>query len=797
MDPESASNSQAPRKASVAAVLMLAYQSFGVVYGDLSVSPLYVFRNTFSGDLRNHVTEDEIFGVLSLIFWTLTLIPVIKYAFIVLSADDNGEGGTFALYSLLCRHAKLSLILNQQTADREVSTYKLVELPDTIRGEKVRKLLEKHRCLRTGLLIIVLLGTSMVIGDGILTPSISVMSAISGISVAAPHLHQNIVVIVSCCILVLLFALQHIGTRRISFLFAPVVLAWLLCNCSVGVYNLIAYNPGIIRALSPYYIYKFFKVSKKDGWISLGGVLLCITGSEAMYADLGHFSRRSIKVAFTCVVYPSLTLGYIGQAAYLSKNLSHVDHGFFRSIPKPVFWPVFVIGTLASVVGSQAVISATFSIIKQCQALGCFPWVKVVHTSHAIYGQIYIPEINWIMLVLSLSVTVGFQNTIDIGNAYGIAVIVVMLVTTFLTALVIVIVWQRSIMLAFIFFLIFGSIEAFYLSSALFKVPQGGWVPLVLAGIVMTIMYIWHYGTTLKYKFDIQNKVSMKWLLTLGPSLGIVRVPGIGLIYTELVTGVPAIFSHFVTNLPAFHQILVFVCMKSVPVPYVPPNERYLIGRVGPKDFRMYRCVVRYGYKDSTGDDTEFENQVISNLAEFIKTESSAPWIPSSSEMSVDGRMAVMGTLAGSITSITSLSVNSLSESACSEGPARMTPTTLNTDSWEPSENTAIPFPTGRRKQVQFDVPVIQSDDSDANGEGNATDLEVRKELGDLIRAKEAGVSYVMGHSYVRAVKNSSWLKRVAIDFIFKFLRSNCREPSMALHIPHMSLIEVGMVYCV
>ncbi|KAG0623373.1 hypothetical protein M758_3G169600 [Ceratodon purpureus] len=257
---------------------MVAYQSFRVVYGDLSVSPLYVFRNTFSGDLRNHVTEDEIFGVLSLIFWTLTLIPVIMYAFIVLSADDNGEGGTFALYSLLCRHAKLSLILNQETADREVSTYKLVELPDTIRGEKVRKLLEKHRCLRTGLLIIVLLGTSMVIGDGILTPSISVMSAISGISVAAPHLHQNIVVIVSCCILVLLFALQHIGTRRISFLFAPVVLAWLLCNCSVGVYNLIAYNPGIIRALSPYYIYKFFKVFKKDGWISLGGVLLCITG---------------------------------------------------------------------------------------------------------------------------------------------------------------------------------------------------------------------------------------------------------------------------------------------------------------------------------------------------------------------------------------------------------------------------------------------------------------------------------------------------------------------------------------
>lgn len=167
--------------------------------------------------------------------------------------------------------------------------------------------------------------------------------------------------------------------------------------------------------------------------------------------------------------------------------------------------------------------------------------------------------------------------------------IVVMLVTTFLTALIIVIVWQQNIILACIFFLIFGSIESFYLSSVLFKVPQGGWVPLVLAGIVMSIMYIWHYGTTLQYKFDLQNKVSMKWLLALGSSLGIVRVPGIGLIYSELVTGVPAIFSHFVTNLPAFHQILVFVCVKLVPVPYVPPNERYLIGRVGPRNYRMYR----------------------------------------------------------------------------------------------------------------------------------------------------------------------------------------------------------------
>jgi KUP system potassium uptake protein len=671
------------------------------------------------------------------------------------------------------------LILNQQSADTEVSTYKVVEPPDTVRGVRVRQLLENYQFLRVGLLIIVLLGTCMVIGDGVLTPSISVLSAISGISVAAPQLHQNIVVLVSCFILVLLFALQHIGTRRISFLFAPVVLAWLFCNCTIGIYNLVAYNPGIVRAFSPYYMYKFFRESGRKGWISLGGVLLCITGSEAMYADLGHFSRSSIKVAFTFVVYPALLLGYMGQAAYLSKNLHDIDHGFFHSIPKPVFWPVFLIATLASIVGSQAVISATFSIIKQCQALGCFPWVKVVHTSNNIHGQIYIPEINWMMLALSLSVTVGFQDTVTIGNAYGIAVVVVMLVTTFLTALVIVVVWQRSIILACIFFLVFGCIESLYLSSALFKVQQGGWVPLVLAGITMTIMYVWHYGTTKKYKFDLQNKVSMKWLLTLGPGLGIARVPGIGLIYTELVTGVPAIFSHFVTNLPAFHQVLVFVCMKSVPVPFVPPHERYLVGRVGPREFRMYRCVVRYGYKDTIGnDENEFENQLIFNLAEFIQTEGSAPWIPSSSEMSLDGRMTVMGTLGGSFASNGSL--NSLSD-AFSERNARMRPT-HSSNSLPSSEGVNSP----RRRQVQFDIPLT-----------SGMDPEMRKELTDIMDAKEAGIAYVLGHSYVKAKKTSPWLKKFAINYMYTFLQRNCREPAKALHIPHTSLIEVGMVYYV
>jgi KUP system potassium uptake protein len=789
MDPESGSSShgsaqeglQLTKKASTAVLLTLAYQSFGVVYGDLSVSPLYVFRATFGGRLRNDVEEYEVMAVLSFIFWTLTIIPVVKYSFIVLCAHDNGEGGTFALYALLCRHLKLSLILNQQAADEELSAYKF-EQPSSPRGVWFRRLLDRHKSLRNGLLIVVLLGTCMVIGDGALTPALSVLSAISGIRVAAPSLHENVTVAVACCILILLFWLQHIGTRRVSFLFAPIILAWLLCNSAIGLYNLITWNPRILKALSPYYMYYFFKMDGKEGWVALGGVLLCITGAEAMYADLGHFSRKSVKIAFTGVVYPSLVIGYIGQAAYLSKHLDEVEHAYFRSVPGPVFWPVFIIATLASIVGSQAVISATFSIINQCMALGCFPRVKVVHTSNHIYGQIYIPEINWIMLILCLALTIGFRNTIDIGNAYGIAVIIVMLVTTCLMTLVIVTVWQRSIFFAVLFFVVFGSVELLYLSTAFFKVPKGGWVPLVLAGVFMSIMYVWNYGTTKKYEFDFQNKISMKWLLNLGPGLGIVRVPGMGLIYTDLVSGVPAIFSHFVTNLPAFHEVLVFVCMKSAPVPYVSNQERYLVGRIGPRDYHMYRCVIRYGYKDVRRDEDDFENQLIANLAEFIQTEEAE----SSNEQSFEGdrHLAVMGTTPGLLvgSNHSARRVGSEEQDSIKSVAHSNNGSSLQSMEWLSSSPGLI-----HKRRVQFDIPTSETDD----------DSDVRKELAVLSKAKEAGIAYMMSHSYVKAKKSSSYLKKFAIDYLYTFLRKNSRDPAIVLNIPHTSLIEVGMFYYV
>ncbi|KZV16329.1 K+ uptake transporter 3 isoform 1 [Dorcoceras hygrometricum] len=758
--------------------LVLAYQSFGVVYGDLSTSPLYVFKSIFVGKLQHHQNPDAIFGAFSLIFWTLTLIPLLKYIIVVLSADDNGEGGTFALYSLLCRHGKFGLLPNQQTADEELSAYKYGPLGQSSTSLALKRFLEKHKSLRTGLLLVVLLGAGMVIGDGVVTPAMSVLSSISGLEAANTKLDKGVTLLISCIVLVGLFALQHWGTHKVGFLFAPVVILWLVSIFAIGLYNTICWNPKIVYALSPHYIIKFFDKTGRDGWISLGGVLLAITGTEAMYADLGHFTSFSIRLAFVVLVYPCLVVQYMGQAAFLTKHISSIPTSFYDSIPRVVFWPIFVIATLAAIVASQAIISATFSIVKQCHALSCFPRVKIVHTSKQIYGQIYIPEINWILMILTLAVAVGFQDTTTIGNAYGLAVMSVMYITTFLMALVMVFVWQRSIILALVFLLFFWIMEAFYLSAAYIKVPQGGWVSLVLSFIFLSIMFVWHYGTRKKYSFDLHNKVPMKWILGLGPSLGIVRVPGMGLIYSELATGVPSIFSHFVTNLPAFHNVLVFVCVKYVPVPYVSPEERFLIGRICPRPYRMYRCIVRYGYKDLQGDEGDFENLLIQSIAEFIQMEAVEPQFSTPDSVSYDGRMAVISSR--TFESCSSLIVSEVDDFGTSNSIQSSKSLTLQSlRSVHDDENPQI-----RRRRVRFDLP-----------ESPGIDPSVREELLDLIQAKEAGVAYIMGHSYVKARRSSSFLKKLVIDFGYSFLRKNCRGPSVSLHIPHISLIEVGMIY--
>ncbi|KAJ6393899.1 hypothetical protein OIU77_023188 [Salix suchowensis] len=592
-------------------LLRLAFQSLGVVYGDLGTSPLYVFYNTFPHGIKD---PEDVIGALSLIIYSLTLIPLLKYVFVVCRANDNGQGGTFALYSLLCRHANVRTIPNQHRTDEELTTYSRSTFHEQSFAAKTQRWLERYVFRKNALLILVLVGTCMVIGDGILTPAISVLSASGGIKVNHPKLISNdVVTVVAVVILVGLFSMQHYGTDKVGWLFAPIVLLWFLL---------------------------------------IGGI-------------------------------------------------------------ESIYWPVFIVATAAAVVASQATISATFSIIKQALALGCFPRVKVVHTSKKFLGQIYIPDMNWILMVLCICVTAGFQNQSQIGNAYGTAVVIVMLVTTFLMILIMLLVWRCHWILVVLFTGLSLVVECTYFSAVLFKIDQGG-------------------------------KVSMAWIVGLGPSLGLVRVPGIGLVYTELASGVPHIFSHFITNLPAIHSVVVFVCVKYLPVYTVPEEERFLVKRIGPKNFHMFRCVARYGYKDLHKKDDDFEKKLFESLFLFVRLESMMEGFSDSDEYSLYGQE-------------TERSREALLNSNGNMSPSLADPTISSIDSI-----------------VQFKSPSQANLTVRSSGQRSSQAEVDEREF--LNNCRDAGVVHIMGNTVVRARRDSRFYKKIAVDYIYAFLRKICRE---------------------
>ncbi|KAG8375498.1 hypothetical protein BUALT_Bualt10G0106600 [Buddleja alternifolia] len=602
-------------QASWITTLSLAFQSIGVIYGDIGTSPMYALPSTFPEGIHH---KDDILGVLSLIFYTIVLVPMVKYVFIVLWANDNGDGGTFALYSLICRHANVGLIPNAQKEDKELSNYTLDKPSNKLqRAAKIKELLEKSKFAKIALFLVTILGTAMVIGDGILTPCISVLSAVGGIK----SLDQEAVVWISIAILIVLFCVQRFGTDKVGYLFAPVILIWFLAISGIGLYNLFKHDPTVLRAANPAYIIQYFQRNGKRAWISLGGVILCITGTEAMFADLGHFNVTAIQISFSALVFPSILFAYIGQTAYLSKFPENVSAAFYDSIPKPIYWPMFVVANLAAIIASQAMISGAFSIVSQSLKLNCFPRVKVVHTSTKYEGQVYVPEINYIFMVACVVVTYCFKTTEKIGNAYGIAVVAVMLITTSLLALIMLFIWKTRAIWVILFFTVFMFIELVYFSSTLYKFAQGGYLPLAFSFFLMSIMGIWHYAHQQRYMFELKNKVSSNYIKELAKREDINRIPGIGFLYSELVQGIPPIFPHFVANVPTVHSVIVIVSIKNIPIPRIMLEERFLFRQVEPREYKVFRCVVRYGYKDVIGDPKEFEKQLVEKLKEFIKHE--------------------------------------------------------------------------------------------------------------------------------------------------------------------------------
>ncbi|KAJ4880966.1 Potassium transporter 9 [Raphanus sativus] len=660
-------------------LLRLSFQSLGIVYGDLGTSPLYVFYNTFPDGISD---SEDVIGALSLIIYSLLLIPLIKYVIIVCKANDNGQGGTLAIYSLLCRHAKVKLIPNQQRSDEDLTTYSRTLLPEGSFAAKTKKWLESKESRKKALLFIVLLGTCMMIGDGILTPAISVLSATGGIKVISPKMSSDIVVLVSIIILIGLFSMQHYGTDKVGWLFAPIVFIWFLFIGATGMYNICKHDTSVLKAFSPTYIYLYFKRRGLDGWISLGGILLSITGTEALYADIAYFPLLAIQLAFTFFVFPCLLLAYCGQAAYLVNNKDHYKDAFYASMP-------------------------------------------------------------------------------------GTAVVLVMLATTLLMILIMLLVWRCHWILVLIFAVLSLGVELSYFSAVTWKINQGGWVPLIIAAISLLVMSVWHYATVKKYEFEVHSKVSMSWILGLGPSLGLVRVPGIGLVYTELASGVPHIFSHFITNLPAIHSVVVFVCVKYLPVYTVPEEERFLVKRIGPKTFRMFRCVARYGYKDLHRKDDDFENKLLNNLFSFIRIET------------------MMEPASNSSTYSSAYSLNHTQESR---------------EDLIHNNNNIDEFSSMVDYTVSTLDTIVPADNRLSFSQNNTVDeeeAEEEDELQFLKTCKESGVVHIMGNTVVKA-RNGSWLpKKIAIDYIYAFLAKICRENSVILHVPHETLLNVGQVFYV
>ncbi|GMN64035.1 hypothetical protein TIFTF001_033105 [Ficus carica] len=704
------------KKFSAIMVLQLAFQSLGVVYGDLGTSPLYVFYNTFPDGVED---PEDLVGALSLIIYSLTLIPLLKYVLIVCRANDNGqgklfsthevalsEGGTFAIYSLLCRHAKLRTIPNEDRTDEELTTYSRSIFSEHSFAAKTKRWLERHAFMKNSMLILVLVGSCMVIGDGILTPAISefinivqdhkiflrlylvvdqrspealrgILSAVGGINVGQSRISNDVVVLVAVLILAVLFSIQHYGIDKVGWLFAPIVLLWFLLIGGIGIYNIWKYDSGVLRAFSPVYIYRYFRRGKREGWTSLGGIMLSITGTEALFADLSHFPVLSIQIAFTVVVFPCLLLAYSGQAAYLMKHSHNIVGAFYHSIP-------------------------------------------------------------------------------------GTAVVIVMLVTTFLMILVMILVWRCHWILVLLFTVLSLVVEGTYFSAVVLKVNQGGWVPLVISAVFFAIMYIWHYGTLKRYEIEMHSKVSMAWILGLGPSLGLVRVPGVGLVYTELANGVPRIFSHFITNLPAIHSVVVFVCIKYLPVYTVPEDERFLIKRIGPEEFHMFRCVARYGYKDLHKKDYDFEKNLFDTLTTFV-------------------RLDCLMNASSSATDEYSLPDQEEKQTSDSRFNSNGNTTLSIVDSSISSVDVI----------VQVRSPLHANRNTQSSGHTEIDELQF------LNNCRDTGVVHILGNTVIRARRDSNFCKKIAVDYIYAFLKKICRENSSMLNVPHESLLNVGQVFYV
>ncbi|RFU26938.1 hypothetical protein B7463_g9406, partial [Scytalidium lignicola] len=626
-------------------LLWLAYQSTGTIYGDIGTSPLYVFSSTFT----SQPSYDDLLGALSIIIWTLTLMITIKYMFIILSADDDGEGGTFAVYSLLARYAHIVRRDPNVSGTVKMERYLTGDLKPMNKG--IRNMIENSAAARVILKILGVLGVSMVMSDGVLTPAQSVLGAIQGIEVVHPDISSSTIVGVSCAILVLLFAIQPFGTSKIASSFAPIVIIWLLFNVCCGAYNLAKHDHTVLKAFSPWFAGSYLVRNKTDGWRSLGGLLLAFTGVEALFADLGAFSKRAIQISWLFFAYPALLMAYIGQAAFIADDVTGTAYTnpFFNTVIPGTFYFGLVIAILAAIVASQAMITGSFQLLSQVMALSYAPHLSTKHTSQYFHNQIYIPLANWLLMIGTVIVTAAYSNTTRLGNAYGVCVIFVTFITTCLVTLVAIIIWRINIFIVLFFFLVFALLDGVYLSSVVTKVPTGAWFTIMLAAILSTLFVLWRFGKEQQWTAEASDRFAPSHLLqtdaegdiSLTTAFGgklVSRVNGVGIFFDKVGDDVPIVFTQFVRKFRALPEIIVFFHMRPLSVPSIPEAERYVITRTSIPG--CYRLTIRHGYTDNIVT-PDLGRLIVEQLVLYITRDTSS----TSSASSVEHTPAVQAEL--------------------------------------------------------------------------------------------------------------------------------------------------------
>ncbi|WP_399682273.1 potassium transporter Kup, partial [Xenophilus sp.] len=530
--------------------------AIGIVYGDIGTSVLYAIKEVFG---HGHVpfTIENVYGILSMIFWTMTTIVSIKYVVLVLRADNEGEGGLVAMLALASR---------------------------AVAGRPR---------LRGPLLAVGIFGTSLFYGDGVITPAISVLSAVEGLEVVSPALHHYVIPL-TLAVLLALFAVQKRGTAGIGRFFGPITLTWFIVLAVLGVSQIVG-HPEILKAVSPHYMLRFVWDNPGTSFVILGAVVLCVTGAEALYADLGHFGKRPIRVAWFAVAMPCLVLNYFGQGALLLGHPEAVKNPFYFMAPGWALMPLVLLATAATVIASQAMLTGAFSVTRQVIQLGYLPRLRIEHTSVHAVGQIYIPFVNWSLFVAIVLAVVMFRNSSNLASAYGIAVTADMLITTVLTFFVIRFAWKLPLALCIASTSVFFLIDLAFFASNMLKLPQGGWFTVMIGLMVFTLMTTWKEGRRLMGEAQRAEALDLRSFLDAVFVSPPARVQGTAVFLTAEPGLVPNALLHNLKHNKVLHEQNLFVTVRNHELPWIPMDRRVEIEPLGR---HCWQLVVHYGFKN-------------------------------------------------------------------------------------------------------------------------------------------------------------------------------------------------------